>query len=263
MAAGCQLLISLPIYALHGGMAQPASFVITALFSLMCAYVFVRAAIELKNSEAVSNVAWPWLGMLAGAMLFGICFTGYSMSSTSMKNTLLTGDCLLVNRAGIHLGRLPERDELLAFRYPMNHQEIYIKRVAGIPGDRLRIVDKQLYRNGTGIVAPYITHTTSYIDSYRDNFPSEPETRLPAPALAMLHDNVRDGEVVVPPGKYFVLGDNRDDSADSRYWGFVSMDEIVGKPILIYGSNDLESGSGAKGIASIFNTRWDRLLKPL
>jgi signal peptidase I len=102
--------------------------------------------------------------------------------------------------------------------------------------------DKRLYRNGVEVREPYVQHITSLIDAYRDNFPGGRDPGWHGPgseaAAEMIAHHVRDGELVVPEGKYFVLGDNRDDSLDSRYWGFIRRSDIVGRPILIYGSTD-------------------------
>jgi signal peptidase I len=115
---------------------------------------------------------------------------------------------------------------------------VLIKRVVGIPGDRIRIADKQLYLNGVKMDEPYAKHVTDYVDSYRDQFPAEPNATIYPGAVAMLHDHVRNAEVVVPPGQYFVLGDNRDNSLDSRYWGFVPRDYVLGRAILVPVSYD-------------------------
>lgn len=127
-----------------------------------------------------------------------------------------------------------------------------------LAGDRLRIVEKRLYRNGSPVTEPYATHKTAYFDSFRDNFPGAPDFRLHPPGEAMLRDNVRNGEVVVPEGKYFVMGDNRDSSLDSRYWGFITRADIVGRPVLIYASYD---AAGPDQTLSVRNTRWNRLLR--
>src|SRR5271157_5980805 len=111
--------------------------------------------------------------------------------------------------------------------------------------------------------------STSYVDSYRDNFPAAPNRQLPAPALDMLENHVVDGEMVVPPGFLFAMGDNRDDSADSRYWGFVPRENIVGTPVIIYWSydaptQDLTNGNiGFDHIVDVVahfltKTRWSR-----
>jgi signal peptidase I len=92
--------------------------------------------------------------------------------------------------------------------------------------------------NGEALEEPYKYHKTEYVDSYRDNFPGEPNVRLFPPAEEMLAEHVEDGAVVVPPDMYFAMGDNRDSSLDSRYWGFVPRSHIIGKPLIIYWSYD-------------------------
>jgi signal peptidase I len=108
----------------------------------------------------------------------------------------------------------------------------------GVPGDRIRIVDKQVYLNGRKLNEPYVRHSTASIDSYRDNFPGEPDMQVSEHGKDMLEHHVANGEVRVPPDSYFAMGDNRDNSLDSRYWGFVPRDNITGKPFIIYWSYD-------------------------
>ena len=83
-----------------------------------------------------------------------------------------------------------------------------------------------------------MVHKTEYIDSFRDNFPGDPNVPLYPPAQDMLKNNVLDGQVIVPPNSFFAMGDNRDSSLDSRYWGFVPRENIIGKPLIIYWSYD-------------------------
>jgi signal peptidase I len=172
----------------------------------------------------------------------------FIIPTVSMEDTLLRGDHLLVDKlayapAGVisrHL--LPYREvrrgDIIVFRFPQNIRENYVKRVIGIPGDRIRVVNKQVYLDGKPLIEPYKFLKTTYFDSYRDNFPGEPNVRLPESALNMLEQNVRNGEVVVPPDSYFAMGDNRDNSLDSRYWGFVPRANIIGKPLVIWWSYD-------------------------
>ncbi len=188
--------------------------------------------------------------LTAIVLLFAITgiVQSYVIPTVSMEATLLQGDHLLVDKLAYApagpLSRflLPyeqvKRGDILVFRWPIDIRQNYVKRCIGIPGDRIKVVNKQVYVNGKALNEPYAVHRTPYIDSYRDNFPSYPNAHLLEPALAMLENNVVNGEVVVPPGHYFAMGDNRDNSSDSRYWGFVPRENIVGKPLMIFWSYD-------------------------
>ena len=172
----------------------------------------------------------------------------FVIPTSSMEDSLLVGDHLIVDRmtyapAGMLSGHfLPyepvKRGDIIVFRYPLNIKEDYVKRVIGVPGDRIHLVNKQVYVNGRQLNEPYKIHKASYSNAYRDNFPAAPDVNLPSSAQDMLDHHVVNGEVVVPPGHYFAMGDNRDNSADSRYWGFVPSENIKGKPLLVYWSYD-------------------------
>ena len=181
-------------------------------------------------------------------LLFGTTtlVQAFVIPSASMEDTLLIGDHVLVDKltyspdGGVSGHLLPYRDvrrgDVNVFRYPLNIHEDYVKRAIGVPGDRIRLVNKQLMLNGHLVNEPYVVHKTGYIDSYRDNFPTQPNSPLPPSAMDMLENHVVNGEVVVPQGFVFAMGDNRDNSSDSRYWGFVPRDNIVGTPLVIYWS---------------------------
>jgi len=167
--------------------------------------------------------------------------------TSSMEDNLLVGDHLIVDRLAYappgplsrHL--LPyepvKRGDIIVFRYPLNIKEDYVKRVIGVPGDRIHLINKQVYLNGKKLDEPYKVQKSPYIDPYRDNFPNgEPNVNLPPSTVDMLRNHVANGDVVVPPDHYFAMGDNRDNSADSRYWGFVPRDNVKGKPLLVYWS---------------------------
>jgi signal peptidase I len=166
----------------------------------------------------------------------------------SMEDTLLIGDHLLVDKlayapAGpVSKYILPytevKRGDIIVFRYPVDIKQTFVKRCMGVPGDRIKLVNKQVYLNGVPLQEPYKVHKTDYIDSYRDNFPGEPNVPVDHFAIDMLQNHVVNGEVVVPPNSYFAMGDNRDSSLDSRYWGFVPRENIIGKPLIIYWSYD-------------------------
>jgi signal peptidase I len=197
----------------------------------------------------------------------------------SMEDNLLIGDHLLVDKlayapAGA-LSRylLPytpvKRGDIVVFSYPVDIRQTFVKRVIGVPGDRLRLSAKQLILNGKPVDEPFKFQKLPYFDTYRDNFPSAPNSQVDDRALDMLAHHVVDGEVVVPPGNYFVMGDNRDNSLDSRYWGFVPRSHIIGKPLLIYWSYDaptlhlVNSGISAEHFEDLVRhfftkTRWSR-----
>jgi signal peptidase I len=196
------------------------------------------------------------LCFFAGVIL---CFHAYSIGSDSMADTVMAGDRILVETIGARLGREPKFDDIVVHRYPLNRAETYVKRIVGVPGDRLRIVNKQLYRNGAAVAERYAKHMTSYTDAYRDNFPSIPKMPLSPAVSEMLREHVQAGEVVVPKGKYFVLGDNRDDSADSRYWGFISKSDIIGRPLMVY----LSIGKDSRQSPPVTKIRWERFFKRL
>ncbi|HEY7338491.1 MAG TPA: signal peptidase I [Bryobacteraceae bacterium] len=166
----------------------------------------------------------------------------------SMEDSLLIGDHLLVDKLSyapsgpvskyILPYTEPKRGDIIVFRYPVDISQTFVKRCMGVPGDRIRIVNKEVYLNGVKLNEPYRVNKTDYLVSYRDNFPSEPDASVDRRALDMLQNHVVNGEVVVPPNNYFAMGDNRDLSLDSRYWGFVPRENIIGKPLVVYWSYD-------------------------
>jgi signal peptidase I len=209
-----------------------------------------------------------------------LCAQPFVIPSGSMEDSLLVGDHVLVDKItyapkgtwtrNLLPYRDPERGDIVVFKHPLTpNGDPLVKRLIGLPGDRIRITGKTLFRNGAQVNEPFVTHKSGYVDSYRDNFPSEPNTRLPERALAMLRDNVVNGELVVPDGSYFVMGDNRDNSSDCRYWGLLPKENVIGAPFLIWWSFD---GDGAGMMDRNLNvghyldvalnffskTRWDR-----
>jgi len=212
--------------------------------------------------------------------LFGTTFLiqAFKIPSSSMEDTLLIGDHLMVDKvsyAPSFLARLlpyapVERDRIIVFRYPLDPGTYFVKRVVGIPGDRIRVADKTVFRNGVALEEPYTVHKS--LRDYRDDFPTLPSPTA-FPEWADELPEVMDGdELVVPPGRYFVMGDNRDFSSDSRYWGLVPRENIVGNPLVIYWSFETSSEeyrrTGPADYASRFfeiftqfpqKTRWGRL----
>ncbi len=171
----------------------------------------------------------------------------FQIPSESMENTLLIGDFLLVDKVqygppGIWNPLLPykkiKRGDIVVFRWPVHPEQHFVKRVLGAPGDRVRLVNGHLQVNGVAISEDYVVHKQHNRDIFRDEFPS---TRFISPQVTAqwwseFPQLTRNGELLVPEGNYFVLGDNRDESLDSRYWGLVPRENIIGRPLLIYWS---------------------------
>lgn len=235
-----------------------------------------------KFAESVRSFVHEWaLNILI--LLFGTTtlVQAFIVPTPSMDATVRVGDHLLVDKLSYapadslsrHLLPYtePKRGDIIVFRWPIDIQQNYVKRVVGVPGDRIRVVNKIVYLNGAPLShEPYTQHIFPGLEPYRDNFPSVPVGPVYDRARSMLAENVVDGELVVPPGNYFAMGDNRDDSSDSRYWGFVPRENIIGKPLLIFWSYDapteqLVGDSGSHYIDLLQNffskTRWNRTLK--
>jgi signal peptidase I len=206
-------------------------------------------AFEPPRYEAPRGFIAEWTVTII-LLLFGTTslLQAFVIPTGSMEDTLLIGDHLLVDKlayappGAVSRYLLPytdvKRGDIIVFRYPVDITQTFVKRCIGVPGDRIHLVDKKLWLNGRPVDEPYVYHKTEYIDQYRDNFPREPNVTLVDSAHDMLANHVEDGDAVVPPGYYFAMGDNRDSSLDSRYWGFVPRGNIIGKPLVIYWSYD-------------------------
>lgn len=200
-------------------------------------------------------------------------FQAFSIPSGSMEKTLLVGDYLLVNKLSygirspwdnkvlIPIGQ-PQRGDIVVFIYPQDPSKDYIKRIMGLPGERIQIINKKVYINDKLVETPQAQYEDPMV--------------FPPPKSPI--ENARDnfGPVVVPPNSFFAMGDNRDRSYDSRFWGFVPMDNLRGKAMVIYFSwagNHNEGFltslmGGMKGLVTDFSwdshrfqVRWDRLGK--
>lgn len=169
----------------------------------------------------------------------------FRIPSESMERTLLVGDFLLVNKtvfapAGLWGWLLPyqeiQRGDVVVFHFPPHPPEHVVKRVIGVPGDHVHLENGLAWVNGKPLDEPYAVFEPSGADDYRDNFPTSLYTdpEVSASWWATMRRDVRNGDLVVPPGQYFVMGDNRNFSLDSRYWGFVPHEDIVGRPFVIY-----------------------------
>jgi signal peptidase I len=222
--------------------------------------------------------------------LFGTTFIlqAFKIPSQSMEPTLLVGDHLLVNKfifegTGAWYEKLlpyraVRRGDIIVFRFPFDDHPHYVKRVIGLPGDYIHIVAQEVFVNGSPLQEPYVVHDPSAGDPFADNFPPADQD-LPAFGLrpewaAQIANYTQSGELIVPPGRYFVMGDNRDRSWDSRYWGFVDQSAIMGRPVVIYWSvqataedyADRTLAGAIRGIEATLvhlpsRTRWHRMLR--
>jgi signal peptidase I len=205
----------------------------------------------------------------------------FQIPSGSMENTLLIGDFLLVDK--VHFagksGAVPllpyediKRGDIVVFYFPVDPSQFLVKRVIGLPGDRIRLHNKTVYLNGEPLQESYVVHAQMFLDGYRDNFPGQAgySREIDRHWRRDLASYVNNGELVVPAGHYFVLGDNRDNSLDSRYWGFVPRANIVGRPLVIYLSvkdsgrerpNDKLIHSGQILTHLLQLARWDRTFR--
>lgn len=231
--------------------------------------------------EFIASIA---IVLVTGLFIITFALQAFTIPSSSMENTLLIGDHLFVDRILLApktgwIGKLipyrdPQHGDIFVFLSPAQPGLYLVKRVMGVPGDRIHLQDGAVYRNGERLNEPYVIRNGTY-NGYRDNFPSlppseyeqvTPEWRLTLPS------HVQNGDLVVPPGSYFAMGDNRDVSLDSRYWGFVPRENVIGRPMFIYWSfvtprDEYERQSLGDRVAWMFNiivhffdqTRWSRM----
>src|SRR5256886_5831486 len=233
-----------------------------------------QAPVEKQEHRADQTTISEYLESLLVTVilaLFGTSFIvqAFKIPSASMEGTLLIGDHLLVNKfifggtGGWYEKLLPyrplQRGDIIVFKFPYQEHQHFVKRVIGLPGDRVKVVDQAVYVNGKLLNEPYVVHDpAAHYDPLNYNFPALPSQVIASglqPEWA--HDMkkfMRGDEIVVPPGKNFAMGDNRDQSWDSRFWGFVDHDAIMGRPFLIYWSVEAKSSD-----YSGESTFWSRL----
>jgi signal peptidase I len=235
--------------------------------------------------------------LVSGLFIITFILQAFEIPSASMKNTLLVGDHLFVDRVSLApktkwMGPLLpygtiHRGDIIVFISPAQPGLYLVKRVRGLPGDKIHLKDGKLYVNGELQNEPFVIRDSSRANDayrdYRDNFPNaqmpppEAMQQIPEYWRMTMGSHVQDGDFVVPPDHYFGMGDNRDDSLDSRYWGPVPKENLIGRPMFIYwsfdtpesqyptASNEIDFGTRLKNIAyTIFHfltkTRWNRTL---
>lgn len=251
-----------------------------------------RIRAKAKNQNAIKPArkketpmeALSSLAMLMATVLFIITFNiqAFEIPTSSMENTLLVGDHVFVDRittapgttwAWFEHSRPIQRGDIVVFYSVETPGMHVVKRVIGIPGDRIHLRDGIVYRNGEAIKEPRVIHSIGDYVPYRDNFPSVSasqagDTVIPGWPILQGED------IVVPPGRYFVMGDNRDVSHDSRYFGTIPRENIIGRPLLIYWSFQTPEDQYQKtslgdrvvfyehvALHFIDQTRWGRMLQ--
>jgi len=243
-----------------------------------------RPAVNTFSNDVIGSVQSLLGTIIIAVFVITFVVQAFQIPSQSMENTLLVGDYLLVNKLcyggnglGDHLMPYQKiaRGDIIVFHYPVDPTQHFVKRVIGLPGDRLRMVNKKVLINGKPLDEPYVRFLEPPNNPFRDNFP---KVDIAAPGMEgkwwqEMRRLVEDGELIIPEGHYFAMGDNRDDSQDSRYWGFVPRENIIGRPLLIYWSvQDWDRSSSenlsnrlyhiAYAVTHIFQiTRWNRTLR--
>lgn len=247
------------------------------------------AAPAQKKEETPLEAFASICGVLVmGLFVLTFIFQNFAIPSSSMENTLLIGDHVMVDRINLAPKaswapfvpyRTVHRGDVIVFFKPTleaNGEHLYlVKRVIGVPGDHIHLVNGTVYLNGVAQKEPYAQVATDFAPyRYRDDFPDvppPPDGDVTAEWALELPSHIQNGDLVVPPGYYFAMGDNRPVSLDSRYWGFVPRANIVGRPLFVYWSfvsneSDYGQTSVAARVESLgrvvlhffSRTRWER-----
>jgi signal peptidase I len=236
----------------------------------------LEALREVNRSGRRVEAFWQWAqSFIIAVVLFFIMrafvVEAFKIPSGSMESTLRSGDFLLVNKmlygaevpfTGKHLPRVrePQRGDVVVFRYPGDPRVDYVKRLVGLPGDTLAMHDGRLWVNGVPRTEQYAIHIDRDDDPVYADFEWQREYFAGGAEAARLYRPTRNnwGPLVVPGGNYFMLGDNRDNSSDSRYWGFVPDSLLRGRPMLVYYSYAPDSSQHFPWLTGI---RWRRIFE--
>ena len=227
-----------------------------------------------KSRGRVIRVLWEWAKSFQVAILVflfvrAFIVEAFKIPSGSMERTLLVGDFLLVNKlvygaevpfTGKRLPALrePRLGDVVVFQWPQDPTKNFVKRLVGMPGDTLAMEDGRLVRNGREVRENYVVHTDPGMDPAGEEFRWQRDHLVKtAQAFAGYHPSRNNwGPIVVPNKHYFMLGDNRDNSLDSRYWGFVPDSLVRGRPLVVYYSFEPDSGAHSAWLSRV---RWNRL----
>ena len=236
------------------------------------------------TTEFIASVA---LVLVVGLFIITFNLQAFEIPSSSMENTLLIGDHVFVDRVTLAPKtrwtgpvvpyRQVHHGDIVVFLSPAEPGLYVVKRIIGVPGDRIHLRDGVVYRNGQALDEAYVLRNPVNYNEYRDNFPAVPPTLgtgvTPTWHL-LLPSYIQDGDLVVPPDSYFAMGDHRDVSYDSRYWGFIPRENIIGRPMFIYWSFETPADQYHKTsipdrLAFVLRvvlhfptqTRWRRMLK--
>jgi signal peptidase I len=206
--------------------------------------------VEKQSETTVEFLASLAAVLVTGLFIITFILQAFEIPSSSMEDTLLIGDHVFVNREQFApktkwMGPLlPYRDikrgDIVVFLSPAEPGLYVVKRIMGIPGDRLHLRDGAVYRNGDKLTEPYVMHKGPlFYDPYRDNFPAVPPSdayNVSPDWQLQMRSHIEGDDIVVPPDSYFGMGDNRDVSLDSRYWGFIPKENVIGRPMFVYWS---------------------------
>ncbi len=223
----------------------------------------------MKGTIAAHRSAWEWarsvLVVIGLFLLLRTCVVeAYVIPTTSMEPTLLAGDFLLVNKAvyGIPIPftsrrtpsfAQPQRGDIVVFVPPHEPRQRYVKRVIGVPGDTVEMRERTVFVNGTAVAEPFAVYSREG-DVRARSMDWQCGYAVGASACRPTRDAW--GPIGLPPDRYLVLGDNRNDSEDSRYWGFVERDALMGRPMMVYYSFDPAADGRLTWATAV---RWDRL----
>ena len=214
-----------------------------------------KKEIEEVVDEKPSETTVEFLASLAGVLVTGLfiitfVLQAFEIPSSSMEDTLLIGDHVFVNREQFApptrwMGPLmPYRDirrnDIVVFLSPEEQGLFVVKRIMGVPGDHIHLRDGVVYRNGEKLDEKYAQHKIGDYNPYRDNFPAVAPSEMYGVRneawTQELPSHLEGGDLIVPPDSYFAMGDNRDVSYDSRFWGFIPRKNVIGRPMFVYWS---------------------------